>query len=85
MTLAGVIVRPSSTSTTTNDGVAEDTVADVEVSGLWLGNIVTAVESAGPFWEADAEHQDYLERYPDGYTYHFPRPGWALPRRGRAA
>jgi peptide-methionine (S)-S-oxide reductase len=62
---------------------AEDTVADVEASGLWPGKVVTAVEPAGPFWEAEAEHQDYLERYPDGYTCHFPRPGWVLPRRGK--
>ena len=62
--------------------VAEDTIADVEASGLWPGRVVTEVAPAGPFWEAEPEHQDYLERYPNGYTCHFPRPGWVLPRRG---
>ena len=61
--------------------VAEDTIADVEASGLWPGKVVTEVEPAGPFWEAEPEHQDYLERYPNGYTCHFVRPGWKLPRR----
>ena len=61
--------------------VAEDTIADVEASGLWPGKVVTEVTAAGPFWEAEPEHQDYLERYPGGYTCHFPRPGWKLPRR----
>jgi len=61
--------------------VAEDTIADVDASGLWPGRVVTEVEPVGPFWEAEPEHQDYLERYPDGYTCHFPRPGWRLPRR----
>jgi peptide-methionine (S)-S-oxide reductase len=61
--------------------VAEDTVADVEASGLWPGKVVTEVAPAGPFWEAEPEHQDYLERYPNGYTCHFPRPNWVLPRR----
>ncbi|MFE9452219.1 peptide-methionine (S)-S-oxide reductase MsrA [Streptomyces sp. NPDC006739] len=61
--------------------VAVDTIADVEASGLWPGKVVTEVEPVGDFWEAEPEHQDYLERYPDGYTCHFPRPGWKLPRR----
>ncbi|MGW4163271.1 peptide-methionine (S)-S-oxide reductase MsrA [Streptomyces sp. NPDC004788] len=61
--------------------VAEDTIADVEASGLWPGPVVTEVTPAGPFWEAEPEHQDYLQRYPDGYTCHFPRAGWRLPRR----
>ena len=61
--------------------VAEDTIADVEASGLWPGKVVTEVAPAGPFWEAEPEHQDYLERYPNGYTCHFPRPGWVLPHR----
>jgi peptide-methionine (S)-S-oxide reductase len=61
--------------------VAEDTIADVEASGLWPGPVVTEVAAAGPFWEAEPEHQDYLERYPNGYTCHFPRPDWTLPRR----
>src|SRR6204780_5757208 len=62
--------------------VAEDTIADVEASGLWPGKVVTEVVPAGPFWEAEPEHQDYLEKYPNGYTCHFPRPGWVLPRGG---
>ena len=44
------------------------------------GKVVTEVKAAGPFWEAEPEHQDYLERFPNGYTCHFPRPGWRLPR-----
>ncbi|MEJ5057009.1 MULTISPECIES: peptide-methionine (S)-S-oxide reductase MsrA [unclassified Pseudomonas] len=61
--------------------VAEDTVADVEASGLWPGKVVTEIEPAGPFWEAEPEHQDYLERIPNGYTCHFIRPDWTLPKR----
>ena len=61
--------------------VAEDTIADVDASGLWPGKVVTEVTPAGPFWEAEPEHQDYLLRYPQGYTCHFPRPDWVLPRR----
>ena len=61
--------------------VAEDTIKDVDASGLWPGKVVTEVEPAGPFWEAEAEHQDYLELFPNGYTCHFPRPGWKLPKR----
>jgi peptide-methionine (S)-S-oxide reductase len=61
--------------------VADDTIADVEASGIWPGRVVTEVRPAGPFWEAEPEHQDYLERYPNGYTCHFPRPNWVLPRR----
>lgn len=60
------------------------TIQDVEASGLWPGRVVTEVAPAGDFWEAEAEHQDYLERYPGGYTCHFPRPGWVLPRRSAA-
>ena len=60
---------------------AEDTIRDVDASGLWPGKVVTEVEPAGPFWEAEAEHQDYLELFPNGYTCHFPRPGWKLPKR----
>jgi peptide-methionine (S)-S-oxide reductase len=59
--------------------VALATIADVDASGLWPGNVVTEVKPAGDFWEAEAEHQDYLQRLPDGYTCHFPRPGWVLP------
>ncbi|CAG2133766.1 Peptide methionine sulfoxide reductase MsrA [Cupriavidus yeoncheonensis] len=62
--------------------VAQDTIADVDASGLWPGKVVTEVAPAGPFWEAEPEHQDYLERYPNGYTCHFIRPGWKLPKRG---
>jgi peptide-methionine (S)-S-oxide reductase len=65
--------------------VAEDTIADVEASGLWPGKVVTELAPAGDFWEAEPEHQDYLERYPGGYTCHFVRPGWKLPRRSNAA
>jgi peptide-methionine (S)-S-oxide reductase len=65
--------------------VAQDTIADVEASGLWPGNVVTEVVPAGPFWEAEPEHQDYLERYPDGYTCHFIRPGWRLPDRANVS
>ena len=65
--------------------VAEDTVADVDASGLWPGKVVTEVTAAGDFWEAEPEHQDYLERIPNGYTCHFVRPGWKLPRRADAA
>jgi peptide-methionine (S)-S-oxide reductase len=65
--------------------IAEDTIADVEASGLWPGKVVTEVEPAGDFWEAEPEHQDYLERIPNGYTCHFIRPGWKLPKRADAA
>ncbi|QEN85147.1 peptide-methionine (S)-S-oxide reductase MsrA [Labrys sp. KNU-23] len=61
--------------------IAEDTIADVDASGLWPGRVVTEVTPVGDFWEAEPEHQDYLERYPDGYTCHFPRPNWKLPVR----
>src|ERR1700704_1538089 len=65
--------------------IAEDTIADVEASGLWPGKGVSEVPAAGPFWEAEPEHQDYLERYPDGYPCHFVRPGWKLPHRAAAS
>lgn len=61
--------------------VALDTIADVDASGLWPGRVVTQVEPAGDFWEAEPEHQDYLQRHPTGYTCHWPRPDWVLPRR----
>jgi peptide-methionine (S)-S-oxide reductase len=64
--------------------VAEDTIADVEASGLWPGKVVTELSPAGDFWEAEPEHQDYLERYPNGYTCHFVRQHWKLPRRNAA-
>ena len=65
--------------------VAEDTIADVDASGLWPGKVVTEVAPAGAFWEAEPEHQDYLERIPNGYTCHFVRPHWRLPVRKDAA
>ena len=61
--------------------IALDTIADVEASGLWPGKVVTEVEAVGDFWEAEPEHQDYLERIPNGYTCHFARPDWVLPKR----
>ena len=64
--------------------VALDTIADVEASGLWPGKVVTEVSQAVPFWEAEPEHQDYLQRIPNGYTCHFVRPGWKLPVREAA-
>ena len=64
--------------------IAEDTIADVDASGLWPGKVVTEIAPVGPFWEAEPEHQDYLEKYPDGYTCHFIRPEWTLPHRQEA-
>ena len=61
--------------------VAEETIADVNASGVWPGKVVTEVKLAGDFWEAEPEHQDYLERYPHGYTCHYVRPDWKLPAR----
>ncbi|MBK4216257.1 peptide-methionine (S)-S-oxide reductase MsrA [Paracoccus caeni] len=61
--------------------VAEDTIADVNASGIWPGQVVTELEPVGDFWEAEPEHQDYLERFPNGYTCHFPRTDWVLPKR----
>ena len=60
---------------------ALDTIADVNVSGLWPGKVVTELAPAGDFWEAEPEHQDYLNRLPNGYTCHYPRPNWMLPKR----
>ena len=65
--------------------VAEDTIADVDASGLWPGKVVTEVAPVGDFWEAEPEHQDYLQRIPNGYTCHFVRPGWKLPKRETTA
>ncbi len=65
--------------------VALDTIADVDASGLWPGKVVTELEPVGDFWEAEPEHQDYLLRIPHGYTCHFPRKDWVLPRRNNAA
>lgn len=64
--------------------VAETTIRDVDASGLWPGKVVTEVEPVGDFWEAEPEHQNYLQRIPNGYTCHFPRPGWKLPRHANA-
>jgi peptide-methionine (S)-S-oxide reductase len=73
---------------TTSDAqraVALDTIADVDASGLWPGKVVTEVEPAGPFWEAEPEHQDYLVTRPNGYTCHYIRKDWHLPQRASAA
>lgn len=64
--------------------VAQETMADVDASGLWPGKVVTELAPAGAFWQAEPEHQDYLQRHPAGYTCHFPRPNWVLPRRHTA-
>ena len=69
----------------TQKQVALDTIADVDASGIWPGKVVTEVTPVGPFWEAEPEHQDYLQKYPRGYTCHFPRPNWVLPKRAAAA
>ena len=63
---------------------AQEAIADIEASGLWPGKVVTEVAPLGDFWQAEPEHQDYLERFPNGYTCHFPRPNWVLPRRSAA-
>lgn len=63
--------------------IAIDTIADVEASGLWPGRVITEVRPVGPFWEAEPEHQDYLERFPGGYTCHYPRRDWVLTNRHR--
>ena len=65
--------------------VAEEAIADIDASGRWPGKAVTEVTPAGPFWEAEPEHQNYLEQYPHGYTCHFVRPGWVLPQRTKTA
>jgi peptide-methionine (S)-S-oxide reductase len=69
------------TTSPEQERVARDTIADVEASGLWPGKVVTELAPVGDFWEAEPEHQDYLEHFPNGYTCHFVRPGWKLPRR----
>lgn len=71
-------------TTPEQESIARDTIADVEASGIWPGKVTTEVASVGDFWEAEAEHQDYLERYPNGYTCHFIRPNWVLPKRKSA-
>jgi peptide-methionine (S)-S-oxide reductase len=65
--------------------IAEQTIADVEASGLWPGKVVTEISPASPFWEAEPEHQDYLERFPSGYTCHYVRSNWKLPIRAAAS
>jgi peptide-methionine (S)-S-oxide reductase len=64
---------------------AEDTIADVNASGIWPGPVVTEVAPVSDFWQAEPDHQDYLEKFPNGYTCHFIRPNWTLPRRAGAA
>lgn len=71
-------------TTPEQESIARDTIADVEASGIWPGKVKTEVAPVGDFWEAEAEHQDYLERYPNGYTCHFIRPNWVLPKRKSA-
>jgi peptide-methionine (S)-S-oxide reductase len=65
--------------------IADETIADVNASALWPRNVVTEVARAGPFWDAEPEHQDYLERLPSGYTCHFIRSGWKLPGRAKVS
>ena len=72
-------------TTPEQQAIARDTIADVDASGLWPGKVVTEVAPAGDFWQAEAEHQDYLQRYPNGYTCHYPRPEWTLPKRGASS
>ena len=83
-TSAQAIVRRSFTRATSKSACSRH-IADVNASGLWPGKAVTEVAPAGPFWEAEPEHQDYLERYPNGYTCHYVRPNWVLPKRAAAA
>jgi peptide-methionine (S)-S-oxide reductase len=71
-------------STEEQKRIAQETIAEVDATGLWPGKVVTQVAPAGAFWEAEPEHQDYLERRPDGYTCHFIRPDWVLPRKKTA-
>jgi peptide-methionine (S)-S-oxide reductase len=61
--------------------IAVETIADIDASGVWPGKVMTEITQAGPFWEAEPEHQDYLERYPNGYTCHYIRPDWMIPSR----
>jgi len=77
---AGAIRTFSGESADAQKRVAEETIADVDASHLWPGKVVTKISPAGDFWEAESEHQDYLEHYPGGYTCHYVRPDWTLPR-----
>lgn len=72
------------TVTEAQEQIALETIEDVNASGIWPGNAVTKVSPAVTFWDAEPEHQDYLERFPNGYTCHFPRPNWVLPKRKQA-
>ena len=72
-------------TTPEQERIARDTIADVDASGLWPARVVTEVAPVGDFWEAEPEHQDYLERYPNGYTCHYVRPDWVLPQRAAAS
>lgn len=65
--------------------VARETIADVDASNLWPSKAVTTIEREAPFWQAEEEHQDYLLKYPNGYTCHYPRKGWVLPKRDEVA
>jgi peptide-methionine (S)-S-oxide reductase len=71
-------------STEEQKRIAQETIAEVDATGLWPGKVVTEVAPAGAFWEAEPEHQDYLERRPNGYTCHFIRPDWVLPSKKTA-
>ncbi len=62
--------------------IAEEVIAEIDASGIWPGKVVTEVAPAREFWEAEPEHQDYLERYPTGYTCHYVRPKWTLRDSG---
>jgi peptide methionine sulfoxide reductase MsrA len=76
---AGVVSTRVGYTSDAQKRIAEDTIADVDASGLWPGKVVTEISPAGEFWQAEPEHQDYLEHYPEGYTCHFIRPDWKLP------
>ena len=81
----GTSYRSAIYSTTPEQkAVAEETIKDVDASGIWPGKVVTEIEPVGPFWEAEREHQDYLQRIPNGYTCHWVRPNWKLPKRQAA-
>ncbi len=57
---------------------AQKIIEEIDASRRWPGKVVTAVEPAGKWWDAEEYHQDYLEKYPEGYTCHFIRPEWKL-------
>ena len=66
-------------TTPEQERIARETIADIDASGVWPGPVVTEVKPAGDFWEAEEEHQDYLRKFPNGYTCHYVRPQWTLP------